>query len=163
PEFSKAMAAMQQRFTDELLKEIVPTVEKNFRVRDGAENRALAGLSMGGGQTLSAVVSSPDKFGYVGIWSAGIFGDAAEWETGSGVAWGLAVARPHPTRITDSMRPRMARRFSKVLLSFGPRSGSLRMPSRAFVPTIQDHREKSHDHSTHEHFAPRLRHERRCG
>jgi enterochelin esterase-like enzyme len=80
PEFTKAMAALQQRFTDELLKEVVPFVEKHYRVREGAENRALAGLSMGGGQTLAAVASNPDKFGYVGVWSAGIFGDAAEWE-----------------------------------------------------------------------------------
>src|SRR5262245_3887691 len=80
PEFTKAMTDLQQRFVDELLKEVVPNVEKHFRVRDGAENRALAGLSMGGGQTLSVVASNSDKFGYVGIWSAGIFGDAAEWE-----------------------------------------------------------------------------------
>src|SRR5262249_27630307 len=45
------LAALQNRFTDELLKDVVPHVEKNFRVRPGPENRALAGLSMGGGQT----------------------------------------------------------------------------------------------------------------
>lgn len=80
PEFAKAMAALQQRFTDELLKDIVPHVEKNFRVRDGAENRALAGLSMGGGQTLAAVTTNPDQFAYVGVWSAGLLGGAEEWE-----------------------------------------------------------------------------------
>jgi enterochelin esterase family protein len=80
PELAKAMAALQQRFTDELLKDVIPSVEKNFRVNTGAENRALAGLSMGGGQTLSAVSSNPDQFAYVGIWSAGIFGNAEVWE-----------------------------------------------------------------------------------
>ena len=74
------MAALQQRFTDELLKDIVPYIEKNFRVLDGAENRALAGLSMGGGQTLAAVTTNPDKFAYVGVWSAGIGQNAADWE-----------------------------------------------------------------------------------
>ena len=70
-----------KRFTDELLKEIVPFVEKTYRVKAGPENRALAGLSMGGGQTLGIVLSHPDQFAYVGIWSAGLFGDsAAEWE-----------------------------------------------------------------------------------
>jgi enterochelin esterase-like enzyme len=59
---ARRMAEFQQRFVNELLKEIVPTVEKSFRVRTGAENRALAGLSMGGGQTLSVVVSHPDQF-----------------------------------------------------------------------------------------------------
>jgi enterochelin esterase family protein len=80
PEAAKALAAFQQRFTDELLKEVLPHVEKNFRVLPGAENRALAGLSMGGGQTLAAVAYSPDKFAYVGVWSAGIFGNADDWE-----------------------------------------------------------------------------------
>jgi enterochelin esterase family protein len=80
PEAAKAMAAFRQRFTDELLKDIIPVVEKNFRVRTGAENRALAGLSMGGGQTLNAVTSHPNQFAYVGVWSAGIGQNAADWE-----------------------------------------------------------------------------------
>jgi len=67
-----ARAAMQDRFTSELLKDIVPFVEGNYRVRRGAANRALAGLSMGGGQTLRVLVTNPDQFGYVGVWSAGI-------------------------------------------------------------------------------------------
>jgi enterochelin esterase family protein len=47
---SGEMAALQDRFTDELLKDVAPHVEKHFRVKAGPENRALAGLSMGGGQ-----------------------------------------------------------------------------------------------------------------
>jgi enterochelin esterase-like enzyme len=78
PEFVAAMEAAQQRFTDELTKEIVPFVEKNFRVLPGRENRALAGLSMGGGQTLRVVTTHPDQFAYVGIWSAGLLGGTAE-------------------------------------------------------------------------------------
>ncbi len=72
---------LQSRFTDELLKEVVPFVEKNYRVKAGPENRALAGLSMGGGQTLRVAITHPDEFAYVGIWSAGLFGgNAAEFE-----------------------------------------------------------------------------------
>jgi enterochelin esterase family protein len=70
----KEMAALQDRFTNELLKDVVPHVEKHFRVRTGPENRALAGLSMGGGQTTRVLTSNPDQFGYVAIWSAGLFG-----------------------------------------------------------------------------------------
>lgn len=72
PEILAAMAALQNRFTDELMKEVVPTVEKNFRVATGRENRAIAGLSMGGGQTLRVVTSHPDQFGYAAVWSAGV-------------------------------------------------------------------------------------------
>lgn len=77
---ARRRAEFQQRFVNELLKEIVPGVEKNFRVRTGAENRALAGLSMGGGQTLSVLVSHPDQFAYIGVWSAGVRGSADEFE-----------------------------------------------------------------------------------
>jgi enterochelin esterase family protein len=56
PDFAAAMAALQERFAKELLDNIVPYVEKNYRVLLGGENRALAGLSMGGGQTLGAVI-----------------------------------------------------------------------------------------------------------
>jgi enterochelin esterase family protein len=73
-------AAAQDRFTNELLKDVVPYVEKNFRVLADRENRALAGLSMGGGQTLRAVTTHPDQFAYVGVWSAGIGQDATAFE-----------------------------------------------------------------------------------
>jgi enterochelin esterase family protein len=80
-EFRIAMTAVLMKFVDELTKEIVPLVEKTYRVKAGPENRALAGLSMGGGQTLGLVLSHPYEFGYVGIWSAGLFGsNTAEWE-----------------------------------------------------------------------------------
>ena len=72
PEVIAARAALQERFTNELLKDIVPYVEKNYRVLTGRENRAIAGLSMGGGQTLRVATSNPDKFAYVGVWSAGV-------------------------------------------------------------------------------------------
>jgi enterochelin esterase family protein len=77
---SAEAAAAQDRFTNELLKDVIPTVEKHFRVRTGAANRAVAGLSMGGGQTLRAVVGHPDQFAYVGVWSAGVGQNAADFE-----------------------------------------------------------------------------------
>jgi enterochelin esterase family protein len=80
PELRAAFEAAQNRFTDELLKEVIPVVERRYRVKPGAENRALAGLSMGGGQTLRVLTGHPDHFGYYAIWSAGLFGsDPAEW------------------------------------------------------------------------------------
>ncbi|HEX9002478.1 MAG TPA: alpha/beta hydrolase-fold protein, partial [Blastocatellia bacterium] len=65
-------AALQDRFTSELLKDVVPFVEKNYRVLPGNANRALAGLSMGGGQTMRVVATHPDQFAYVGVWSMGV-------------------------------------------------------------------------------------------
>ena len=62
----------QDLFADELLKNVMPYVEKNYRVLANRENRALAGLSMGGGQTLRVGPSNLDKFSYIGVWSSGV-------------------------------------------------------------------------------------------
>src|SRR6516165_424869 len=51
------MAAARDRFTNELLKDVVPYVEKNYRVLADAQHRAITGLSMGGGQTLRVVTT----------------------------------------------------------------------------------------------------------
>jgi enterochelin esterase family protein len=81
PEVASAMAAAQERFTKELMNDVIPYVEKNFRVLSEPKGRALAGLSMGGGQAVRAFVSHPDQFGYVAIWSAGVGGrNASDFE-----------------------------------------------------------------------------------
>ena len=74
------MAAARDRFTNELLKDVVPYVEKNYRVLADAQHRAITGLSMGGGQTLRVVTTHPDQFAYVGVWSAGIGQNAEDFE-----------------------------------------------------------------------------------
>ena len=78
PEIRAAREAAANRFTDELLKEVVPFAEKHYRVLTGPENRAIAGLSMGGGQTLRVATTKPGEFAYVGVWIAGLFGGNAE-------------------------------------------------------------------------------------
>ena len=60
-------------FEKELLNDIIPMTEKNFRVKPGRENRALAGLSMGGIQTLNTGIPNLDKFAYLGVFSSGWF------------------------------------------------------------------------------------------
>jgi len=78
PEARAAMEAAQNRFTDELLKEVVPYAEKHYRVQSGPGSRAIAGLSMGGGQTWRVVTTHPDQFAFVGLWSAALFGRNAQ-------------------------------------------------------------------------------------
>lgn len=78
PTDAAGRAALQDRFTNELLNDIVPFVEKNYRVKTGRDHRALAGLSMGGGQTLRVFTTHPDQFAYVAIWSAGLFNQKPE-------------------------------------------------------------------------------------
>ena len=51
--------------------EIIPFVEKNFRVLSDKDDRAVAGLSMGGGHTIQVTNNNPGLFGWIGVWSAG--------------------------------------------------------------------------------------------
>lgn len=72
PEVLAAMAASQARFTSELMKDVLPFVERSYRVEAEAKSRALAGLSMGGGQTQRVMTAHPDAFACFAIWSAGL-------------------------------------------------------------------------------------------
>ena len=65
-------------FEKELKQSILPFVEKNYRVKAEAKSRALAGLSMGGIQTLYAGVRNTDLFSYLGVFSSGWFADRKE-------------------------------------------------------------------------------------
>jgi enterochelin esterase-like enzyme len=58
-------------FTKTLLKEIIPLIDNNFRTLVNQQNRAMAGLSMGGMQTRVITLANPDVFSYVGMFSGG--------------------------------------------------------------------------------------------
>lgn len=58
-------------FERELKEAVMPVVEKNYRIAKGSANTALAGLSMGGLQTLYAGVKNTDMFAYLGVFSSG--------------------------------------------------------------------------------------------
>jgi enterochelin esterase-like enzyme len=61
------------KFEESLVKDVVPYIEKNYRVRAGKDSRAIAGLSMGGMHTINVTTSHPGVFGYIGVFSSGIF------------------------------------------------------------------------------------------
>jgi enterochelin esterase-like enzyme len=56
-------------FRNELFDDAIPFVEKNYRLAEGRENRALVGLSMGGRQSLTIGLNSLDRFAWVGSFS----------------------------------------------------------------------------------------------
>lgn len=70
-------------FEDDLLKDALPFVENNYRTKPGPENRAVTGLSMGGGQALAIGLMHPERFAWVG----GMSGSPAnrEWVLGETV------------------------------------------------------------------------------
>ncbi|MBR3478686.1 MAG: esterase [Bacteroidaceae bacterium] len=58
-------------FKDVLFDDIIPMVEKNYRVQADPAHRAYAGLSMGGMQAREVTLANPGKFAYVGSFSSG--------------------------------------------------------------------------------------------
>ncbi|SEE56477.1 esterase family protein [Prevotella sp. lc2012] len=73
-DFAKMARRMGGAFEEVLIKDIIPMVEKNYRVVADAEHRAMAGLSMGGMQTHGITLNNPTTFSYVGIFSGGTIG-----------------------------------------------------------------------------------------
>jgi len=73
-DFAKMARRMGGAFEEVLIKDIIPMVEKNYRVIADADHRAMAGLSMGGMQTHGITLNNPTTFAYVGIFSGGTIG-----------------------------------------------------------------------------------------
>jgi len=66
-----------QSFRSELIENVIPFVEKNYRVKKDRQHRAMCGLSMGGGQSFYIGLRSPEVFANVGVFSTGMFGGIA--------------------------------------------------------------------------------------
>ena len=61
----------------DFLNDIIPYAESHYRVLTDRAHRAIAGLSMGGSQTLNAAIPHLDKFAYIGVFSSGLIGSFA--------------------------------------------------------------------------------------
>lgn len=91
-------------FEQEFLADILPHVEKRFRIRKDRKSRAIAGLSMGGNQTLNIAVPHLDRFAYVGVFSSAAFGAFPARRPGGGT-----TAAPVPTAPSAWEQQHMAR------------------------------------------------------
>lgn len=72
----------RDEFLEDFVTDLMPYAEKHYRVLTDRPHRAIAGLSMGGAQTLNIAFSHLDKFAYIGVFSSGIIGreGAQDWE-----------------------------------------------------------------------------------
>jgi enterochelin esterase-like enzyme len=66
--------AAMNAFKEEIVGSVIPFVEKNYRVKPGVANRAISGLSMGGGQAFYTGLRNTNTFSHVGVFSTGLFG-----------------------------------------------------------------------------------------
>jgi len=69
---------MYSKYSDELVNDVIPFTDKNFRSVADREHRAVAGFSRGGGQSLWAGLSNTDKFAYICSFSAYLTKEAFE-------------------------------------------------------------------------------------
>jgi enterochelin esterase family protein len=65
-------------FRAALIKEVIPAVEKEYRVSKDRDDRAIAGLSMGGAESLYTGLNELDHFSWIGAFSSGGIGDDLE-------------------------------------------------------------------------------------
>jgi enterochelin esterase-like enzyme len=68
--FDSAKVAAFATFEKDLLNDLIPFIEKRYPVYTDREHRAIAGLSMGGGQSLNFGLGNLDKFAWIGAFSA---------------------------------------------------------------------------------------------
>jgi enterochelin esterase-like enzyme len=107
-------------FTDMMFTDVIPMVEQTYRVLPGRENRAMAGLSMGGMQSFQTVLGNLDKFAYLGGFSGssgsrggfdpktssnGVFADAAAFNKKMKVLFlGIgSVEGPNTKKFSDTL------------------------------------------------------------
>jgi hypothetical protein len=118
----RSFERLMDRFGEDFTKDVRPFVEKNYRVLADRSHRAIAGLSMGGAQTLSIGFSHLDDYGYIGVFSSGVFGIAGgfggappstQWEDrhkatldNAAFKQGLCLVCSAAARRTFSQRPR---------------------------------------------------------
>jgi enterochelin esterase-like enzyme len=81
-------APPRDEFVDDFVGDVMPYVEKHYRVIADRAHRAIAGLSMGGSQTLNIVGQHLDRFAFVGVYSSGLLGG------GRGAAPAAGAAAP---------------------------------------------------------------------
>jgi enterochelin esterase family protein len=86
-----------QGFVKEFVTDVMPYIESHYRVKQGRANTAIAGLSMGGQQTLAVAIPRLGRFAYIGVFSSGLisaFPDLSRRGRGDAPAPTPAAAAP---------------------------------------------------------------------
>jgi enterochelin esterase family protein len=147
----------QATYSEMMFTDLVPTIERNYRVKTGREHRAMAGLSMGGAQTFETVLSHQDKFAYLGGFSGscggfGRGGGAIDLKTACGGTFADAAAFNKNIKLLylsiGSEEGRGAKTFSDALTTAGIKAVYFESPGTA-------HEWLTWRRSLHD-FAPRL-------
>ncbi len=122
---ARRMPRLSTTFTEMMFTDLIPMIEKNYRVAPGRDNRAMAGLSMGGFQTFTTGLLNLDKFAYLGGFSGncGSFGGAFDPKTSCGGAFADAASFNKKVKLlfvsTGSVEGPRVKEFSDALTQAG--------------------------------------------
>ena len=123
-------------FTEMMFTDLIPMVERTYRVLPGRENRAMAGLSMGGAQTFKTALNNLDKFAYLGGFSGSCGGrDAFDPKTTCGGAFADATEFNKKVKVLflgiGSVEGPWTKNFSEALTTAGVHNVYFESPGTA--------------------------------
>jgi len=135
-----ATAEQPPPFTAEFVTDVMPYVEKHYRTLTDRPHRAIAGLSMGGGQTLDIAFRHLKDFAYIGVFSSGF---SIGGGRGRGAAAGAAPPQPPPpdwetVHKADLDNQALKKGTKLIWLSTGVDDGLI-ASSRATVEMLKKH------------------------
>jgi enterochelin esterase family protein len=120
-------------FARDFLTDLMPYAEKNYRVMTDRAHRAIAGLSMGGSQTLNVAFHRLEQFAYIGVFSSGASlgggrGAAPAAPGAAGAPAQAPAAAPAPTawetaHLADLGDPKLKKGTRLIWLSTGVNDG----------------------------------------
>jgi len=125
-------------FTEMMFTDLIPMVEQNYRVAPGRENRAMAGLSMGGLQTFTTGLEHLEKFAYLGGFSgncSGFSGNTFDIKTICGGAFADPATFNSKVKLlylsTGSVEGPRVKQFSEALTQAGIKNVYFESPDTA--------------------------------
>ena len=93
-------------FANDFMTDVLPYIEKNYRALTDRPNRAIAGLSMGGNQTLNIAISHLEKFSYIGVFSSGIISGRGAAAPADNAPFGAAWETQHLAALDNTANKR---------------------------------------------------------
>ena len=123
-----------KHFGEALYREVMPAVKQQYPISDNREDHAIAGLSMGGAETLLIGLNHTDDFAYIGAFSAG----------GIGMPSGLTDKHYEPIfpAITPQTAPAIQTKLKLLWIACGTEDG-LNTPNQAFIAWLNQQGLKS--------------------
>jgi len=88
------VAPPPDEFTQDFETDLMPYAESHYRIITDRAHRAIAGLSMGGSQTLNIAIPHLDKFSYIGVFSSGVLGGGGRGRGPAAASGPLVASNP---------------------------------------------------------------------